>query len=217
MAPANEDQEGIYSFWAHWHQHSIIVGKYDYFLHHGLKLNRRYFILDLISFSFFQSPQAGTKDKTLCCWFCTSGPISLSAKIERKGYTPGETTLIIYFALTNYYSPGDLTEAPEWLTPLKLCRRVDPDLCRDWELLVPNGGAQGGHLPDTDLLCQREDEGGEAAGGQPEGRVFVLGKNGDLEREDAEDPACLALYLGLQHHQSRIFSYGEQWRNTVTE
>ncbi|KAG7258907.1 hypothetical protein CRUP_034668 [Coryphaenoides rupestris] len=36
------------------------------------------------------SPQAGTKDKTLCCWFCTSGPISLSAKIERKGYTPGK-------------------------------------------------------------------------------------------------------------------------------
>ena len=33
--------------------------------------------------------QAGTKEKTLCCWFCTSGPISLSAKIERKGYTPG--------------------------------------------------------------------------------------------------------------------------------
>ncbi|XP_024918104.1 multiple C2 and transmembrane domain-containing protein 1-like isoform X2 [Cynoglossus semilaevis] len=36
------------------------------------------------------APQAGTKEKTLCCWFCASGPISLSAKIERKGYTPGE-------------------------------------------------------------------------------------------------------------------------------
>ncbi|CAB1319361.1 unnamed protein product [Coregonus sp. 'balchen'] len=42
----------------------------------------------------FTSPQAGTKDKTLCCWFCTSGPISLSAKIERKGYTPGESIQI---------------------------------------------------------------------------------------------------------------------------
>lgn len=40
------------------------------------------------------SPQAGTKDKTLCCWFCTSGPVSLSAKIERKGYTPGESIQI---------------------------------------------------------------------------------------------------------------------------
>lgn len=40
-----------------------------------------------------QAPQAGTKEKTLCCWFCASGPISLSAKIERKGYTPGESRL----------------------------------------------------------------------------------------------------------------------------
>lgn len=40
------------------------------------------------------APQAGTKDKTLCCWFCASGPISLSAKIERKGYTPGESLQI---------------------------------------------------------------------------------------------------------------------------
>uniref|UniRef100_A0A8B9EJ64 Arrestin C-terminal-like domain-containing protein n=1 Tax=Anser cygnoides TaxID=8845 RepID=A0A8B9EJ64_ANSCY len=43
---------------------------------------------------FLQSPQAGAKEKTLCCWFCTSGPISLSAKIERKGYTPGESIQI---------------------------------------------------------------------------------------------------------------------------
>uniref|UniRef100_A0A8C3KHP6 Arrestin C-terminal-like domain-containing protein n=1 Tax=Calidris pygmaea TaxID=425635 RepID=A0A8C3KHP6_9CHAR len=45
-------------------------------------------------FLFLQSPQAGTKEKTLCCWLCTSGPISLSAKIERKGYTPGESIQI---------------------------------------------------------------------------------------------------------------------------
>ena len=42
-----------------------------------------------------QAPQAGTKEKTLCCWFCASGPISLSAKIERKGYTPGEPHLLL--------------------------------------------------------------------------------------------------------------------------
>nr|XP_043868621.1 arrestin domain-containing protein 3-like isoform X2 [Solea senegalensis] len=41
-----------------------------------------------------QAPQAGTKEKTLCCWFCASGPISLSAKIARKGYTPGESIQI---------------------------------------------------------------------------------------------------------------------------
>ncbi|KAG7277797.1 hypothetical protein CRUP_026098, partial [Coryphaenoides rupestris] len=42
----------------------------------------------------FIAPQAGTKEKTLCCWFCASGPISISAKIERKGYTPGESIQI---------------------------------------------------------------------------------------------------------------------------
>lgn len=46
-----------------------------------------------------QAPQAGTKEKTLCCWFCASGPISLSAKIERKGYTPGEPCLFFTFIL----------------------------------------------------------------------------------------------------------------------
>lgn len=51
---------------------------------------------------FLQSPQAGTKDKTLCCWFCTSGPISLSAKIERKGYTPGENKSMINNATDNH-------------------------------------------------------------------------------------------------------------------
>lgn len=28
MAPAHEDQERIYSVWAHWHQHSIIAGEF---------------------------------------------------------------------------------------------------------------------------------------------------------------------------------------------
>ncbi|XP_064593245.1 arrestin domain-containing protein 3-like [Zonotrichia leucophrys gambelii] len=49
------------------------------------------------------SPQAGTKEKTLCCWLCTSGPISLSAKIEIKGYTPGES-IQIFAEIENYSS-----------------------------------------------------------------------------------------------------------------
>lgn len=60
--------------------------------------------LYLMHLFFLQSPQAGTKDKTLCCWFCTSGPISLSAKIERKGYTPGKTELMISYAADNVVS-----------------------------------------------------------------------------------------------------------------
>lgn len=88
-------------------------------------------------------------------------------------------------------------------------RRVYPDLCWDWELLIPHGGPKGSHLPDADLLCQRENEGGQTAGGQPARRVSVVRKNGDLERKDAEDPACLALHLGLQHYSSGILSHGE--------
>ncbi|XP_043920399.1 arrestin domain-containing protein 3-like [Protopterus annectens] len=35
-------------------------------------------------------PQIGTKDKTLCCWCCASGPILLTVKMERTGYVPGK-------------------------------------------------------------------------------------------------------------------------------
>ncbi|XP_076373660.1 arrestin domain-containing protein 3-like isoform X2 [Tachypleus tridentatus] len=35
-----------------------------------------------------------TTEKTLCCWCCTSGPISLYARIDRKGYCPGESIAI---------------------------------------------------------------------------------------------------------------------------
>ncbi|CAL9708370.1 unnamed protein product [Knipowitschia caucasica] len=81
------------------------------------------------------SPQAGTKDKTLCCWFCTSGPISLSAKIERKGYTPGESIQIfaeiencssrmvvpkaaIYQAQT-FYAKGKMKEVKQLVANLR--------------------------------------------------------------------------------------------------
>ncbi|XP_064424531.1 arrestin domain-containing protein 2 isoform X2 [Latimeria chalumnae] len=36
------------------------------------------------------APQAGTKDKMARLWYCNLGQVSLSAKIDRKGYTPGE-------------------------------------------------------------------------------------------------------------------------------
>lgn len=32
--------------------------------------------------------------KTLCCWFCTSGPISINVKTDRRGYCPGESILL---------------------------------------------------------------------------------------------------------------------------
>ncbi|XP_056678092.1 arrestin domain-containing protein 2 isoform X2 [Monodelphis domestica] len=36
------------------------------------------------------APQAGVKEKMARAWYCNRGPVSITAKIERKGYTPGE-------------------------------------------------------------------------------------------------------------------------------
>ncbi|XP_076978268.1 arrestin domain-containing protein 2 [Tamandua tetradactyla] len=36
------------------------------------------------------APQAGTREKVARAWYCDRGLISLSARIDRKGYTPGE-------------------------------------------------------------------------------------------------------------------------------
>uniref|UniRef100_A0A8D0GV95 Arrestin domain containing 2 n=1 Tax=Sphenodon punctatus TaxID=8508 RepID=A0A8D0GV95_SPHPU len=36
------------------------------------------------------APQAGAKEKQARAWYCNSGQVSVSAKIDRKGYTPGE-------------------------------------------------------------------------------------------------------------------------------
>ncbi|XP_041371561.1 arrestin domain-containing protein 3-like [Gigantopelta aegis] len=33
-------------------------------------------------------------EKTLCCWLCTSGPISITARTDRRGYCPGESIAI---------------------------------------------------------------------------------------------------------------------------
>ncbi|XP_042144827.1 arrestin domain-containing protein 3 [Ixodes scapularis] len=39
-------------------------------------------------------PVESSVEKTLCCWCCTSGPISLYARTDRKGYCPGESIAI---------------------------------------------------------------------------------------------------------------------------
>ncbi|XP_053153809.1 arrestin domain-containing protein 2 isoform X2 [Hemicordylus capensis] len=36
------------------------------------------------------APQAGAKEKLARAWYCNRGQVSISAKIDRKGYTPGE-------------------------------------------------------------------------------------------------------------------------------
>ena len=39
-------------------------------------------------------PLSYSNEKTLCCLCCTSGPISLSVKTDRRGYCPGESIAI---------------------------------------------------------------------------------------------------------------------------
>lgn len=109
MASAHEDQERVHCLWTHWHQHSSSAGEclhhpYPSIYHNAVLKNDQSSFLhfQVLLFYFAQSPQAGTKEKTLCCWFCTSGPISLSAKIERKGYTPGNLFLFLLLLLIKW-------------------------------------------------------------------------------------------------------------------
>ena len=41
-----------------------------------------------------RKPLSGSTDKTLHCLWCTSGPVSLTAKIDRGGYCPGESIAV---------------------------------------------------------------------------------------------------------------------------
>ncbi|XP_061585006.1 arrestin domain-containing protein 3-like [Cololabis saira] len=41
------------------------------------------------------APLSGSSSKTLCCLWCTSGPIEMTATMERKAFIPGETAKII--------------------------------------------------------------------------------------------------------------------------
>ena len=41
-----------------------------------------------------RKPLSGSADKTLHCLWCTSGPVSLTAKTDRGGYCPGESIAI---------------------------------------------------------------------------------------------------------------------------
>lgn len=88
-------------------------------------------------------------------------------------------------------------------------RRVHSDLRWNWKLFLAYGCAKGRHLPNTDLLCQREDEGDQAIGGQHPRRVAFFWQDRDVEWKDAEDSSCIALYPGLQYHKSGVLTYGK--------
>ncbi|CAD5118681.1 unnamed protein product [Dimorphilus gyrociliatus] len=47
-----------------------------------------------INRSEFQIPVENSAEKRLCCWLCTSGPVSITARTDRRGYCPGESIAI---------------------------------------------------------------------------------------------------------------------------
>ncbi|XP_032873168.1 arrestin domain-containing protein 3-like isoform X4 [Amblyraja radiata] len=48
-------------------------------------------------------PHTAANEKTICCWCCASGPISLKAEVERMGYVAGES-IKIFVEIENHSS-----------------------------------------------------------------------------------------------------------------
>ncbi|XP_034074273.1 arrestin domain-containing protein 3-like, partial [Gymnodraco acuticeps] len=100
-----------------------------------VKVKKEFIVFEHIDINtpLLLSPQAGSKEKTLCCWFCASGPISLSAKIERKGYTPGEKTHHLFPAPPPLphssliaVVPNLFSQEPPQMTPVGSCAPPPP-------------------------------------------------------------------------------------------
>lgn len=172
-----------------------------------------------------QAPQAGTKEKTLCCWFCASGPISLSAKIERKGYTPGKSHTpspptphhlpLISSHCSSLSSTSEISLIPLLSQSVRLIssslspRRVNPNLRWGGELFVPCRGAQGCAVPDPDFFRQGQGQTDPAAGFQLKGRSSTAGKEPELGGQTVKDPPGVALHPGLPHHPGGVRPRGE--------
>ena len=41
-----------------------------------------------------QTQVESSVEKTLCCWLCTSGPISITSRTDRRGYCPGKLCVL---------------------------------------------------------------------------------------------------------------------------
>lgn len=42
---------------------------------------------------FLQAPLSGTNNMTLCCMWCASGPITVTASAEKKAFVPGTVSI----------------------------------------------------------------------------------------------------------------------------
>lgn len=65
----------------------------------------------LIGFHHSQAPQAGTKDKMARAWYRNFGQVSVTAKIDRKGYTPGKSLATETTPSTNTFFVGQIISA----------------------------------------------------------------------------------------------------------
>lgn len=154
-----------------------------------------------------QAPQAGTKEKTLCCWFCASGPISLSAKIERKGYTPGEPRVSLRSPKSSLMPL--LRQSDGLISSPLFSRRVYPNLRRGGELLLPGRGAEGCAVPDSDLLRQGQGQTDPAAGVQSTRRPSAAGEESELGGQTAKNTSSVPVHPGLFHHTCGVRPHGE--------
>lgn len=56
-----------------------------------------YSIVDLNNDPIAMQPGDWKTDKTFCCFWCTSGPLKLDVRTEKKGFCPGEIiSLVVY-------------------------------------------------------------------------------------------------------------------------
>ncbi|XP_061603562.1 uncharacterized protein LOC133465126 isoform X2 [Phyllopteryx taeniolatus] len=90
--------------------------------------------------------------------------------------------------------------------------RLHPDLRRGGELLHARGGAQGGAVPDADLLRQGQGQRDPAARVGPARRGPGAGPESELGRTRAQDPARVALHPRLPHHTRRVRPRGVRGR-----
>lgn len=93
MGHRQEAEEGVHSHRAHRHQHASLTGENlsPDFIHHTLGGYLTILRHLLIGLDPSQAPQAGTKDKMARAWYRNFGQVSVTAKIDRKGYTPGQS------------------------------------------------------------------------------------------------------------------------------
>uniref|UniRef100_UPI00398EA742 arrestin domain-containing protein 3-like n=1 Tax=Pristiophorus japonicus TaxID=55135 RepID=UPI00398EA742 len=84
-----------------------------------IKVKEMFTVYDQIDINtpLLLSPQADTKEKTLCCCCCASGPISLTAKIERKGYLSDES-IQIFAEIENHSSRTVVPKAAIYKTQI---------------------------------------------------------------------------------------------------